>query len=112
MSTVVALGHFCEVHGPRLVFYTIRNINEPQFVSQCPDLKFCSGCKAPLLEGYISTVQTVHSTAPDPPSPSRHQQRDGDHRHDDQEGSPLVTNSHSAPGGFSSSKGLRASSSS
>ena len=68
MSTVVALGHFCEVHGPRLVFYTIRNINEPQFVSQCPDLKFCSGCKAPLLEGYISTVQTVHSTPTQTPS--------------------------------------------
>jgi len=70
MSTVVALGHFCEVHGPRLVFYTIRNINEPQFVSQCPDLKFCSGCKAPLLEGYISTVQTVHTTPTQTPSPS------------------------------------------
>jgi len=63
MSTVVALGHFCEVHGPRLVFYTIRNVHEPQFVSQCPDLKFCSGCKAPLLEGYISTVQTVHENS-------------------------------------------------
>lgn len=113
MSTVVALGHFCEVHGPRLVFYTIRNINEPQFVSQCPDLKFCSGCKAPLLEGYISTVQTVQSTAPDPPSPSRFP-RDGDHHHhqDDQEDSPLVSNSHSAPGGFSSSHRLRVSSSS
>ncbi|CAG7734845.1 unnamed protein product [Allacma fusca] len=70
MSTVVALGHFCEVHGPRLVFYTIRNNNEPQFVSQCPDLKFCSGCKAPLLEGYISTVQTVHSTPTQTPSES------------------------------------------
>jgi len=71
MSTVVALGHFCEVHGPRLVFYTIRNINEPQFVSQCPDFKFCSGCKAPVLEGYISTVQTVHSTpTPSPLSPT------------------------------------------
>lgn len=127
MSTVVALGHFCEVHGPRLVFYTIRNINEPQFVSQCPDLKFCSGCKAPLLEGYISTVQTVQSTAPDPPSPSRAVSRDGDrhsqhhHHHthrvdddddNDEDDSPIVTNSHSAPGGFSSSKGLRPSSSS
>lgn len=130
MSTVVALGHFCEVHGPRLVFYTIRNINEPQFVSQCPDLKFCSGCKAPLLEGYISTVQTVQSTAPDPPSPSRAVSRDGDrhsqhhhhshHQHqvdddDDHDGdddSPIVTNSHSAPGGFSSSRSLKPSSSS
>jgi hypothetical protein len=67
MSTVVALGHFCEVHGPRLVFYTIRNVHEPQFVSQCPDLKFCSGCKAPLLEGYISTVQTVHANSTSSP---------------------------------------------
>ncbi|CAL8143845.1 unnamed protein product [Orchesella dallaii] len=108
MSTVVALGHFCEVHGPRLVFYTIRNINEPQFVSQCPDLKFCSGCKAPLLEGYISTVQTVQSTAPDPPPPPKQRPSDGDH----EDGSPVVINSHSAPSGFSGSKGLRASTSS
>lgn len=73
MSTVVALGHFCEVHGPRLVFYTIRNANEPQFISQCPssDFKFCSGCKAPILEGYISTVQTVSpSTVQQQSSPS------------------------------------------
>ena len=67
----VFVFHVFQVHGPRLVFYTIRNANEPQFVSQCPaaELQFCAGCKAPILEGYISTVKIQPTDVQSPGSP-------------------------------------------
>src|SRR5690348_7121196 len=54
-SAIIALGNYCPCHGPRLVFYTIRSHDNPQFnCNPCP----ISYCHSNNLRAYTSTIQT------------------------------------------------------